>query len=114
MGTINIAEQDDVQVLQIEGELNYQSAAAARRDIQSALDNDARDFVINFSECTGIDSEGLELLTWLDRQCREQLGMCKLCMLDETLKTILSITRLANQLDTCDTPDDAFAALKST
>lgn len=110
---VSLAQEGDVFVVQVEGDLNHQAAERLRADAQTAMDNDACDFVVNFAECTGIDSSGLEVLTWLDRNCRENLGMCKLCMLTDTIETILAITRLDKQLEVCGTPDEAFAAMKS-
>ena len=108
-----LVQEGDVFVVQVEGELNHNAAEALRAEIESALAKDACDFVMDMSDCTGIDSNGLETLTWLDRQCRERLGMCKVCMLGEDLMAVLAITRLENQLDVCRTADDALAELKS-
>ena len=110
---IQLVQEGDVFVVQVEGELNHHAAEVLRAEIESALDQEACDFIVDMSDCTGIDSNGLETLTWLDRQCRERLGMCKMCMVGEDLMRVLAITRLENQLDICQTADHAMAELKS-
>lgn len=109
----DLIQDGDVHVVRVEGELNHLAAEALRVRIESAQREEACDFVVNLADCTGIDSAGLEMLTWLQQQCQERLGMCKVCMLSETLETVLAITRLEKQLDVCETVDDALAELKT-
>jgi len=109
----NLIQDGDVYVVQIEGELNHLAADALRAQIESAQGRDVCDFVVNMADCTGIDSAGLEALTWLQQQCQERLGMCKVCMISDAIRTVLIITRLDKQLDVCETVDDALAELKT-
>jgi anti-anti-sigma factor len=85
--------------------------AEFRDRVQASFAEDARDFVVDFSETTGVDSAGLEALTWLKRECDERLGLLKLCRLSETLRKILELTRLDRQLDRCEDLDEALASL---
>src|SRR5512134_3267622 len=95
-----LTRQSDVHVLAVEGELNRQSVAQFRELVEKAQAEDARDFVIDFTDCTGLDSAALEALTALNRECEERLGMCRLCMLIDTLEKILEMTRLKQVLST--------------
>ena len=41
----------------------------------------------------------LEALTWLQRECEDQLGLVKLCSVSEVFKKILEITRLNHRFE---------------
>jgi anti-anti-sigma factor len=107
-----LTRQGDVGVLAVAGELNRASVDQFRELADSCLADDARDFVVDLVDCTGLDSAGLEALTWLNRTCQERLGMAKLCAPSETVEKILELTRLQQQLDVCMTLEEAFAALR--
>lgn len=107
-----LTRQDDVQILTIDGGLTASSVGQFKELAQSAMAADARDFIVNLQDCTSLDSAALESLTWLHRECTERLGMCKLCMLNETLEKILEMTRLDRQLDVCLSLDEALESLK--
>lgn len=107
-----LTQQGDVSILTVEGELNRPAVAQFRGLVDECLGHDARDFVVDLVECTGVDSAGLEALTGLNRQCQERLGMLKLCALSDMLEKIVEITRLDRQLDICVTLEEALAALK--
>ena len=107
-----LTRQNDVCILGIEGELNKATVDQFREVVDECFADDARDFIIDFVDCTGADSRGLETLTWLNREAQERLGMAKLCSLSEALEKVLEITRLDKQLDICVTLEEAVAALK--
>jgi anti-anti-sigma factor len=107
-----LSKQDDVCVLTIEGELTKATVDQFQELVDASLREDARDFVVQCAECSGMDSKGLEALTALHRVCQERLGMAKLCGLTETLAKILEITRLADELEVCESLEEALSALK--
>lgn len=107
-----LTQQDDVRILAVEGELNRATAGQFRDLVENAFAEDARDFIVDLVDCTGVDSVGLESLTWLHRTCEEKLGMAKLCAASDSLEQILQITRLTGQLDVRVTLDEALDALK--
>ena len=103
-------EQGNAYVLAIDGELVGAGVIEFRELIQQSFDSDGRDFVVDFAEATGIDSDGLEALTWLKRECDERLGLLKLCNLSDALKKILEITRLNRQFEQYEFVDEALAS----
>lgn len=107
----NKTMRDNVCVLAVEGELNKATVDQFRELVDSAVAESAHDFVIDFADCTGVDSIGLETLTQLHRECQERLGMCKICTLSEPLEKVMEVTRLDKQLDMCVTLDEALEAL---
>ena len=107
-----LTRQDDVCILAIEGELNKATVEQFRELTEQCFAEDARDFVVDFADCTGVDSKGLEALTWLNREAQERLGMAKLSMLSEAMEKVMEITRLDQQVDIRVTLEEALAALK--
>lgn len=107
-----LTRQNDVCVLAVEGELNKATVGQFQQLVDECLGQDARDFVVDLLDCTGVDSPGLEALTRLTRTCQENLGMAKLCNLSESMEKIMELTRLNQALDLCVTLEEALAALK--
>ncbi len=107
-----LTQHGDVCVLAIEGELNKTTAGQFRQLVDECQQKDARDFIVDFTDCTGVDSAALEMLTQLKRECEERLGMCRLCMLSDTLEKILEMTRLDGELEASTTVEEALAALR--
>lgn len=107
---ISVRVEGAVRVLSVDGELGAAGACEFRDQVRKALDTDARDFVVDLGEATGVDSGGLEALTWLKRECEDRLGLVKLCNLSPTLQKILELTRLDRQLERCELLDDALAS----
>jgi anti-anti-sigma regulatory factor len=58
-----------------------------------------------------LDSRGLEALTALQRACRDNLGLLKLCGVDATIGKILEMTRLNRTLECCRDLDAAMASI---
>ncbi len=109
MGT-TLTKYDDVTVLTVKDDLGgdelegfVESAARCGREQLHHL-------VIDCAAITALDSGGLEALADLQDQCEEEFGSVKLCALDNTLKKILDITRLARRFEVF---GDLDAAVKS-
>lgn len=103
--------QSGVCILSVEGDLSARHAVDFRAQACEALAQNAHDFIVDLADCTGVDSAGLEALTWLRRECDERLGLLKLCAAPETLRKVLEITRLEDQLEHCDRLDEALAEM---
>ncbi|GMU24927.1 MAG: hypothetical protein AMXMBFR13_49980 [Phycisphaerae bacterium] len=86
--------QGDVTVLTVSGELNHDSAGKFGEACRAELGQGRRDFAVDLSAVTTIDSAGLEALTALQRECEEQLGMVRLCGARDNVRKILEMTRL--------------------
>ncbi|NOX57517.1 MAG: STAS domain-containing protein [Planctomycetes bacterium] len=108
----NLTKQGDACILAIEGELNKTTAGQFQELVDEAFGEDAHDFVVDFVDCTGVDSVGLEALTQLHRNCQERLGICKLCTLNDSLEKVMEVTRLDQELGMCVTLDEALSTLK--
>jgi anti-anti-sigma factor len=98
MGT-TAATVSGAAVLKVEGDLIVATAGQFRRAAQQLLDRGERDFVVDLSDVTAVDSSGLESLTWLLRESREHLGNTKLCGADAATTMVLRMTRLDQQFE---------------
>lgn len=105
-----VSREGSVRILAVDGELSGPHVLEFRDRVREELAADARDFIIDLTETSGVDSAGLEALTWLKRECEERLGLLKLCNVSETVEKVLHLTRLDRELERCDVLDEALAS----
>ncbi len=104
-------EYGQVCVLTLNGDFVGEDIAAVRASVEDMVDRrQIVDFVVDFEKCGLVDSEGLETLVWIRQRTDDLFGQVKLANLDENMKTILEITRLAQRFE-CH--DELAAALKT-
>ena len=103
-------DYDDLSVLALRGDLNSDQSDQFRRAILERIDANIRDFVIDATSLEFVDSKGLESLLWLQEQVAERLGQIRLACVQDNVKQILDITRLAARFDR---HEDVDAAIKS-
>ncbi len=107
-----MTSQGEITVLTVGGYFAGPESSAFRSAAQRALDSGTRDVVVELSGITGVDSTGLEALTWLQRTCLERLGMVKLAGVPDALERVLALTRLSSQFDGHWSVDEAVASLR--
>jgi anti-sigma B factor antagonist len=104
-------EYGQVCVLTLDGDFVGDDVAAVRNTVDSMVDRrQIVDFVVDFEKCGFVDSEGLQTLVWIRQRTDDLFGQIKLANLDENMKTILDITRLAQRFE-CH--DELAGALKT-
>ena len=96
---IETQNQHDITALLLQGELSSEVANTLQESARNAIAAGATGIVIDMENITFIDSVGLETLLWLRDYCQENNRQFKISALDENCKTIMEITRLADQLD---------------
>lgn len=98
-------------VLTVIGDLAAEEVAAFRKQAEEAFDQRGlTDFVVDLEKSGFIDSAGLESLLELKGKCEDQHGQLKIAALDESVKKILEITRLAHKFES---HNDVTAALRT-
>ena len=98
----------------LQGELTGDSLAAFMQAVEHQLkDGEVIDIVLNMEMVNFIDSEALECLLDLQDRLAERFGQIKLVKIDESVRTILEITRLANTFDTYDDVNNAVKAMEA-
>jgi len=90
---------NNVIVLEMRGELGGDSIDMFRQAVSSAVAERKAGVVLDMSQVSFIDSEGLEQLLWSRDHCRENKCQLKLAALDETCAKILEITRIEKELE---------------
>src|ERR1700761_5018490 len=79
------------------GDLSAGEGESLRKLVEAGFDQHRTPNVVLDLEKVGfVDSEGLEAMLWLKRRCEDALGTMKLAALDENVRKILEITRLAH------------------
>jgi anti-anti-sigma factor len=86
-------------VLSIIGDLAGEEVALLQKHADEAADENQVDFVVDLEKSGFIDSDGLETLLAIKSRCEDSHGQLKLATLDENVKKILEITRLAHRFE---------------
>lgn len=107
MSTVAVPKRG-VQTLTVEGSLCGEGVQRFVAVVEPLLQRDEREYIVDCTSISEIDSAGLSALTWLERQCSERLGSVKLCGLNPELTTILTMTRLADRFECYATMDEAL------
>ena len=109
MGT-TATPQGGVQIVSVDGDLVTATTPQFRKTVEGLVKRDERDYVIDMSKTTALDSAGLEALTWLARTSEERLGNVRLCNVSATFKTIFKMTRLTEKFECFSNAADAVAS----
>jgi anti-sigma B factor antagonist len=89
----------NVTVIDLQGEMDGDLADLLKDTIATTLAERPTGVVLNMSDVSFIDSQGLELLLWIRDYCRENKTQLRLAALDENCEKILEITQLHNEFD---------------
>lgn len=108
--SVTATNEGSICVLRVSGDCGGEAAEKLRSLAQTALDDDGRDFVVDLSEVSSINSEALEALTWLQRESENQLGMVKLCHVPDNIRQVLLVTRLNTKFELIDQMEHALAS----
>lgn len=106
-----VSKQDDVTVVDVEGQLIVGNRQELKQKILEELENGDRKFVIDFSNTGYIDSSGLGVLVSLSKKIREQGGELRLANLNEDLRTLFELTKLDTLFRIADSRAEALEGL---
>ncbi len=109
---LSYEDHDTITVLTISGDLSADQVDAFRRSCQDRFEVGIRDIVLDIEYLTTIDSAGLELLLWLIDEVADRAGHVKLVNPDDTIRTILRITRLEGRFDIHQNIESAAKSLR--
>ena len=107
---IATTQRGDVTVLEVSGELTWDSAPRFPETTAVAFKEGRRDFIVDLHHVETLDSAGLEAFTALQRQCEEQLGMVRFCNLTPDVQKIFELTRLDQVLTIQDGIEEALGS----
>lgn len=109
---ISYQDQGAATVFSVKGELSIDEADRFRREALQRLEDNVRDFVLDFQELDFIDSRGLETLLWLQDRCAEMLGQVRIAACPPHVHKVLEITRLSARFECHDDIDAALLSLE--
>jgi len=96
---IHRQDYNDVTVIELQGEADAEGAESLKNVITEIIAGQKAGIVLNMSDVSFIDSQGLELLLWVRDYCRQNKTQLRLAGLDENCRKILEITRLQDEFD---------------
>jgi anti-sigma B factor antagonist len=96
---ISTQNYNTVTVVDLQGEFDGDVGDSLKNAVAEIVSKGRTGIVLNMSDVSFIDSEGLELLLWVRDYCRRNKAQLRLAALDENCEKILEITRLENEFD---------------
>jgi len=94
-----IQDYNDVTVVELQGELDSDSAELFQKYITDVIAQNKTNIVIDMSGVGFIDSLGLEAMLWARDYCSQNKRELRLAGIDETCMRILEVTRLDSEFD---------------
>ena len=105
-----VMKQDDVTVLDVEGQLIVGNRQELKQKVLDELENGERKFLIDFDRTGYIDSSGLGVLVSLSKKIREQGGELRLSNLNADLRTLFELTKLDTLFQISNSRDEALSS----
>jgi len=96
---ISTQNYSTVTVIDLQGEVDADVADQLKNTICEVVSQRRTGIILNMSDVSFIDSQGLELLLWVRDYCRRNKIQLRLAALDENGEKILELTRLDNEFD---------------
>jgi anti-sigma B factor antagonist len=109
---ISAQEYEHVSVMTLSGEFTHDDMEQFRRVLTDRREKGVRDVVLDCEHLDFVDSAGLEGWLRLQEDLGSQGGQLRVVHLDETVRTILSLTRLDLAFETHDTVEHAVRSLR--
>jgi stage II sporulation protein AA (anti-sigma F factor antagonist) len=96
---IQSQDYNDVTVIEVQGEIDADVAEPLKEAITETVTGVRTGVVLNMSEVSFVDGQGLELLLWIRDYCHHNKTQLRLAGLDENCQKILEVTRLSDEFD---------------
>jgi anti-sigma B factor antagonist len=105
----NVSREDEVTVVDVEGQLIVGNRQELKQRVLDELDGGARKFLVDFTNTGYIDSSGLGVLVSLSKKIREQGGELRLSTLNEDLRTLFELTKLDTLFRIADSREEGLS-----
>jgi anti-anti-sigma factor len=105
---------DNVQILALSGRFDVTTAAVVRDWLDEAVNIVPPFLVVNLEEVDFMDSTGLSTLVHGMKRSREKNGDLHLCNLQQPVRIIFELTRLAQWFEIFIAEEEAIAAFAET
>lgn len=111
---INRIIEDDISIFDLSGNLlGEKDAGPIYESISKSLENDSKLFVFNLEKLEYINSTGLSVLLTALTKSRNAGGDLVLINMNDSLKKLLDITKLADVFSYASSKEDAITLLKN-
>ena len=110
---VSYEDHGAITVLTMSGGLTADQQDSFRRTCEDRFEAGVRDVVLDLEHVTHVDSIGLEMLLWLQDEVAGRMGHLKLVRPDETVRTVLTVTRLEGRFDLHDSIESAAKSLRA-
>ncbi len=104
---------DETVVIDVAGRVTIGPDAKMRDAINEALEDGARNIVMNMERVTKMDSAGIGELVAAHSSVKRRGGRFLLVALSERLASVLQITQVLGVLESFDDMDEALASLSA-
>jgi anti-sigma B factor antagonist len=109
---LSCEDYDQLSVMALNGELTAETVDPFQKLAKERIEKSTRDFVLDVTGMEFIDSRGLEALLWLQETVGENLGQVRLAAVQDNVRKILEMTRLAARFDAHPDVDSAIRSLR--
>ena len=109
---IRFDEHGTLCVVELDGEFVGDSVDPFRRACLDRIDSGVSDLIIDLSMTTLIDSAALETMLDLADAASKRRGRCMLASPDESIRSVLAVTRLHENLEVHDAVDSAARTIR--
>jgi anti-sigma B factor antagonist len=100
----------DAEIIALEEELTGKNGAELKAQVNQALEEDHRQFILDCTAMNTINSEGMEILLWIVEEVHSLGGVVKIASLGRIPKKIFELTQFNRIFEMY---DDVITALKS-
>lgn len=94
MTQIRVETRDNQTIICLVGEVAYHDANAISQCFRTLIDEQKREFIVDFQECPFIDSSGLGALIESYKEVQQLNGSISLQNIPDDIDRVLEITRV--------------------
>lgn len=111
---VNAKSEGSLHTVSVDGELDHSTAGELRSAFATALTEGSGSVLVDFSDCTFIDSTGLSLLVEAKRRLSEEQRLFGVCCAAAEIRRLLELTGIDQAVGLFETRDEAIAALNGS
>jgi anti-anti-sigma factor len=106
---VTTRDENDVKVVQIEGELDTGSSPEAQKQLDQLRERGAKKILLNMAKLDFISSAGLRVLLATAQELKHDGGDLRVCSLNESVKEIFDLSGFSTLLMVLDNEEKALS-----
>jgi anti-sigma B factor antagonist len=104
--------KDNIVVVRIKGDFTEFLVEKLRNEMENFIKQDTKNYILDFSEVSYINSSGLGFLAGYLKKVRKIKGDIKLIKVHNFIKNVLEISKLSHVFDIFDSEEEAVNSFK--